>query len=145
MIVLKPSRGYRLLAGVLIGGTLFCLPATSSAQYWDYDRYDGIYHNRFGHDWYYDYYTGYGPYADPYPGTQEWRYKSDWELEEDVKGELSWSPFVDADDIQVSVKDGKVTLKGTVEDQSEVHDAIENAYEAGARTVISKLETREEE
>jgi hypothetical protein len=31
-----------------------------------------------------------------------------------------------------------------VEDQSAVDDAIENAYEAGAKNVISKLKTEEE-
>ena len=61
-----------------------------------------------------------------------------------MQSELYWSPFVDSDDISVSVNNGEVTLKGTVEDENEVDDAIENAYEAGAKNVISKLQTEEE-
>ncbi len=136
------------LLGIVLGGVLLlAVPHQGQAQYWDYDAYDGVYGGPYGSDWYYDYYDYpyTSRYRDPYPGTQGWRWKSDWELKEDVESELTWSPFVDADDIDVSVQDGKVTLKGTVENQSSVHDAIENAYEAGAKTVISRLQTREED
>ena len=128
--------------GAAVLGSIALLAGTSSmssAQYWDYDNYGGAY-GPMGHGWYYDYYD----YEPSGRGTPEWLSKSDAQLKEDVKSELFWSPFVDSDDINVSVKNGEVTLKGSVEDQSAVDDAIENAYEAGAKNVISKLKTEEE-
>ena len=44
-----------------------------------------------------------------------WKHQYDAELREDVKSELTASPLVDADGIDVSVKKGNVTLKGTGE------------------------------
>ncbi|MEO8325983.1 MAG: BON domain-containing protein [Nitrospirota bacterium] len=64
---------------------------------------------------------------------------SDRELEKAVRDELSWSPFVDEDPIRVNVQQGVVTLQGTVEDPSEMAAAVDNAYEAGARRVVSRL------
>jgi osmotically-inducible protein OsmY len=40
--------------------------------------------------------------------------KSDWEIKEDIQSELSWDPFVDSDEVTVTVSDGVVTLTGTV-------------------------------
>ncbi|MEQ8768037.1 MAG: BON domain-containing protein [Planctomycetota bacterium] len=70
----------------------------------------------------------------------DWTWKSDAAIEMDVRDELFWSPFVDQDAIEVKVDNGEVTLRGQVEDWSEVSDAIENAYEGGARVVISHLD-----
>lgn len=64
---------------------------------------------------------------------------SDRELEKAVRSELSWSPFVDEDPIRVNVRQGVVTLQGSVEDPSEMAAAVDNAYEAGARRVINQL------
>jgi len=69
--------------------------------------------------------------------------KSDQQLKRDVEKELTWSPSVDADQVNVSVRNGIVTLSGKVEDQTAIDDVIENAYEAGAKQVISKLTTEE--
>ncbi len=69
--------------------------------------------------------------------------KSDQQLKRDVESELTWSPFVDADKVQVTVRRGVVTLSGKVEDRDEIQSAIDNAYEAGAKDVISKLTTEE--
>jgi osmotically-inducible protein OsmY len=66
--------------------------------------------------------------------------KSDQEIEEDIRSELWWSPFVDADDISVDVQSGVATLMGTVEDWDELQSAKENAREGGATAVISKLQ-----
>ncbi|OQW32314.1 MAG: hypothetical protein A4E19_20010 [Nitrospira sp. SG-bin1] len=123
---------------VLVGATIFPI-LTSQAQF-------------YGQNWYDFPDTTIYP-GDPSPsdggysgtGTQSWRWLSDRELKKAVENQLFWSPFVDADDIKVSVKDGKVTLRGTVEDQSTAEGAIENAYEAGARDVVSKLKTAEEQ
>ena len=69
--------------------------------------------------------------------------KADLRLKHDVKWELALSPYVDADFIHVTVRDGVVTLRGSVEDQSAVEAAIHNAKEAGAKKVINKLNIEE--
>lgn len=69
----------------------------------------------------------------------EWTWKPDWEIREDVKSQFAWSPFVDGDDISVSVDNGVVTLIGTVDTWSERQDAEENAYEGGAKDVQNNL------
>lgn len=69
--------------------------------------------------------------------------KADLRLKVDVKWNLSMSPSVDADFIHVHVRDGVVTLRGSVEDQNSVNAAIESAKEAGAKKVISHLTTED--
>jgi hypothetical protein len=68
--------------------------------------------------------------------------KSDQQLKRDVENELMWSPAVDPDKVSVSVRDGVVTLNGEVNNPEQIDSAIENAYDAGARQVISKLTTK---
>lgn len=68
-----------------------------------------------------------------------WADMSDRELANAVRGELSWSPFVDSDPIRVQARQGVVTLQGTVEDEPEMAAAVENAYEAGAKRVDNQL------
>jgi osmotically-inducible protein OsmY len=53
---------------------------------------------------------------------------------------LFWSPFVDSDDVTVSVEAGVATLTGSVDSLGEYNAARENAFEGGAITVINKLE-----
>jgi osmotically-inducible protein OsmY len=64
--------------------------------------------------------------------------KSDWEIAQD-KDELWRSPYVDSDQITVSVKDGVATLRGLVDSRAEQRAAIENAYEGGALSVRDGL------
>lgn len=68
--------------------------------------------------------------------------KSDWEIKQDIESELFWSYFVDSDDISVRVENGVATLKGTVDSWQELHAAIENAFEGGARHVQSQLQVK---
>ena len=68
--------------------------------------------------------------------------KDDWEILEDVRDELFWSPFVDSDEVEVSVDNGVVTLSGTVDSWSERQTAAENAYEGGAAYVDNDLRVR---
>lgn len=63
----------------------------------------------------------------------------DWEIKTDIEDELWWSPFVDEEQVQVSVKDGVATLTGTVESWWERERATENAFEGGARHVRNNL------
>ena len=72
-------------------------------------------------------------------GDGGWAHMTDRELTEEIKHELIMSPFVNADHITVSVKGGVATLYGWVENKGEIADAVENAYEAGARRVMSRL------
>jgi osmotically-inducible protein OsmY len=69
----------------------------------------------------------------------EWTWKSDQEIKEDVEDNLFWSLWVESAEVDVSVEDGAVTLAGVVDNMAEVNAAINNAYEAGAKTVISNL------
>jgi osmotically-inducible protein OsmY len=65
--------------------------------------------------------------------------KSDRQIKADIEDELFWSPFVDADDVKVTVEDGKATLTGTVGSWSEYGAAQDNAYEGGAVNVDNDL------
>ena len=69
-----------------------------------------------------------------------WTWKPDWEILEDVKNEIFWSPFVDADKVTVTVDNGIVTLTGTVSTYSERQSAEDNAYQGGAKDVRNRLE-----
>jgi HSP20 family molecular chaperone IbpA len=77
------------------------------------------------------------PEVTEYPNT--WNWKSDKEISENVKDQLFWSPFVDEDQVNVSVLNGVVTLTGNVETLSERLAAEENAYEGGAKKVKNNL------
>lgn len=68
-----------------------------------------------------------------------WKELTDRELKEAVEDELYWSPFVNSVPIRVQVQDGIVTLSGRVENHGEIVDAVENAYEAGAKKVHNRL------
>jgi len=72
----------------------------------------------------------------PIPG------RSDREIREDVRDELWWSPFVDEEQVEVSVEDGTVTLAGTVDTPGEKRAALENAYEGGATWVRNELQVQ---
>lgn len=84
----------------------------------------------------------YGPfygydYLDPIPDSTGSPALSDWEIREDIRDELFWSPFVDSDQITVAVDDGVATLTGSVEDWDEYRAARANAFEGGATAVVS--------
>jgi len=69
-----------------------------------------------------------------------WDWRSDAEIKEDVQSELYWSPYVDSEDINVSVTDGEVLLKGVATDWFEAESAVDNAFQGGARSVKARLE-----
>ena len=71
--------------------------------------------------------------------------KSDAELRERVEDQMFWSPFVDADEVKVSVSDGVVTLSGRVDSVQEGGSAVKNAYDAGAASVRNMLKMDNEE
>jgi len=97
-----------------------------------------------------DYDRDYPPY-DPYVDEQylsglDWYRpeplypaKGDAEIEEAVRNELWWSPFVDAEEVDVSVDEGTAVLTGKVDSWPEYTAAARNAYEAGAVWVDNDL------
>lgn len=68
-----------------------------------------------------------------------WADMGDRELKKEIEDELWSSPFVNSDNISVGVRNGVATLYGGVENKGEIADAVENAYEAGAKRVKSRL------
>jgi len=70
-------------------------------------------------------------------------YSEDWEILQDIKSELWWSPFVDEKKIEVSVKDGIAYLSGEVDDINERDAAAKNAFEGGAKEVINYLKVKD--
>ena len=81
--------------------------------------------------------TFHPPYND-YPSARLYG-KSDAEIAEDVRDELFWSPFVDAEEVTVSVSKGVAKLSGTVDSWFESHKAEENAWEGGAASIDNEL------
>ena len=73
---------------------------------------------------------------------ETWTWKPDAVVQREIESELWWSPFVDSDDITVTVKAGVATLSGTVDSYLEYQTAIANAREGGARRVESLLTIR---
>ena len=96
------------------------------------EEYDPYAYDPYIDDWYmYDY--------DWYDYQPTYTMKADAEIKEDINDELWWSPFVDADDVNVQVDDGTATLTGTVQSWSEFNAATENAFEGGATWVDNDL------
>ncbi|MEB3281693.1 MAG: BON domain-containing protein [Lyngbya sp.] len=66
--------------------------------------------------------------------------RSDEAIATAIDAQLLWSPFVDEQEVEVSVEDGVARLEGTVDSWYERAQATEEAYEGGAVTVINDLE-----
>ncbi len=87
------------------------------------------------------------PYLDElYVYDAEWfRYDppptmtTDGLIAEQIRSEFFWSPFVNSDNVFVSVNNGTAYLTGNVESALERDSAIENAYEGGAVDVKTKI------
>jgi osmotically-inducible protein OsmY len=67
----------------------------------------------------------------------------DAEIEAEIAYELWWSPFVDEDDVQVNVINGRAELTGEVGTWAEYGAAARNAYEGGAVWVDNRLRVEE--
>lgn len=92
----------------------------------------------------------YDPYVDLwsiyeydwYTPSQPTIWRQDSAIAREVRDELWWSPFVDQNEIDVSVQAGVVTLTGTVDSFAERRAATENALEGGAAGVVNELEVQ---
>jgi len=69
-----------------------------------------------------------------------WRRRDDSQIQEAIRDELRWSPFVDASQIEVDVNQGIATLSGMVDSFGGLIVAVESAFEGGARTVHDQLQ-----
>ena len=86
---------------------------------------------------------GYDPYSyDWYDFDPRTTFESDTEIKQSIEDELWWSPFVDANQVTVSVVNGEATLTGTVDSRMELQAAAENAIEGGATSVDNDLVIR---
>lgn len=91
------------------------------------------YYDPYLYDWYaYDWYN----YPVPVPAL------SDWEIKKEIEDELWWSPYVDEDQVTVTVDDGVATLTGTVDTMNERKAARNNAFEGGAVAVDNDLKVK---
>lgn len=59
-----------------------------------------------------------------------------------LRKELIWNPFVDLTNVRYSVERGIATLSGTVDNWNEKNAAIDEAFQAGAKTVNDELTIR---
>jgi len=67
--------------------------------------------------------------------------KTNAELQNDVQNAIKWEPLLNAAEIGVTVKDGVVTLTGSVDNyskKSQAEDAAKNV--AGVKAVVEKIE-----
>src|SRR5438132_13959169 len=70
-------------------------------------------------------------------------YLRDEEIQKNVLEELKWEARVKPSEIGVTVKDGVVTLVGTIDSYSKKWNAEEIALRvAGVRTVVNELEVK---
>jgi len=83
---------------------------------------------------------GYGPYHERLARKR----RSDDEIRENVEEALFYDTWVDADQIQVQVEEGIVTLSGTLPSYDEVRYATDDTWDIdGVRGVRSELKVRE--
>jgi osmotically-inducible protein OsmY len=74
--------------------------------------------------------------------SEQWEFKSDNTIEEEVESELYWSAYVDENDVSVNVDDGVVILKGNVDSWVEFDAAIDKAFDGGARVVDAQMDVK---
>ncbi|MBD3320307.1 MAG: BON domain-containing protein, partial [Chitinivibrionales bacterium] len=71
---------------------------------------------------------------------QTWQWKSDKIIRRNIRQEFFWSGHVDENDLDIDVENSVATLEGEVDTWAEYHAAVDNAFDAGARVVKSKME-----
>ena len=142
-------------------GPLYRYPDERGRRDRDYEARRRGYRGETGHDtsWSGPSSSAYGPYGSRYvpgyeDGEREWRegpfvgrgpkgyQRSDERIREDVCDRLTDAPFRDASDVDVTVKNGEVTLSGTVpnrEQKRRSEDLIEHV--TGVREVHNTLRT----
>ena len=110
----------------------------------DYDYYNGYYYP----DYDYGYYDDYGYYGWPYYNQSPYYvsemsgpqpYLSDEQIKKNIEDRFFWSPFVDRDDIKVTVDGAVATLTGTVGTWIGWGEADKDARKGGATAVLNRV------
>lgn len=65
--------------------------------------------------------------------------RTDWEIREQIEDEFYWSPFVDRDEVHLTVEDGVAELTGTVDTWQDRRAAEIDALQGGAVRVDNDL------
>jgi osmotically-inducible protein OsmY len=68
-----------------------------------------------------------------------WPNKKDEKIREDIQNLISWSLFINGEDIIVSVKKGVANVSGKIFDWKGVHNAVEKGFQGGAKMVKINL------
>ena len=88
----------------------------------------------------FDSHWGYQPfYLNRLPYGSPWPYVGDREVKYDIEDAFYWSPWVERDDITVSVENGIAKLTGKADGWFAYHKATEIAYQAGANQVFNNI------
>ncbi len=77
---------------------------------------------------------------DFYGVEQRYSGLDDYTIQRNIGEEFWWSPFVDKNEVEVDVENGKAVLNGEVDTYNEKRYAVINAYEGGAEAVEDNLE-----
>jgi osmotically-inducible protein OsmY len=87
------------------------------------------------------YWWGYYPFYNLYiqPPQASSLIPDDERIKQNIANEIWWSPFVDRDQITITVNNGEVILEGTVDSWREYRKAAVNAWEGGAYSVDNQL------
>ena len=69
--------------------------------------------------------------------------KNNAEIQKDVQDAIKWEPLLNTAEIDVTVKDGVVTLAGTVDSYSQKSEAEDTAKNvAGVKAIVEKIEIK---
>jgi len=110
--------------------------SVSEDYYSDYDY--GYYYGDYGfYGWPYGYYNQSPDYISEISGPQP--YKTDARIKKSIEDYFFWSPFVDSDDIKVTVNGGVATLTGTVGTWIGWGEAEKDAHKGGASFVRDRV------
>lgn len=88
---------------------------------------------------YFSGYYGWNSYYPPYHVDVSDTYQTDAQIANNIESQLWWSPYVNRDDVEVTVSNGEADLEGTVDTEREKLYAEINAYEGGADKVDNNL------
>ncbi|NBC82185.1 MAG: BON domain-containing protein [Bacteroidetes bacterium] len=87
----------------------------------------------------YDDYLGWDSHTPPVHFQVDDTYQSDWEIKNNINDQLYWSPYVNEEEVEITVDNGVAVLEGDVDTRREKLYAEVNAYEGGADEVKNKL------
>ena len=72
--------------------------------------------------------------------TTEWIWKPDSEIKQDIERRLRLGPMGKSQAVTVLVRGGVATLNGTVDSGQSWEDAVDRAYEGGAKSVLNNIQ-----